>query len=112
MQTVNGLTLGNSAAPLGGSGQIKVASGTDQNATLNLDAITRNTGATVDFSTTNDGAGVASITTTTANTASGILGGYATYKLDDWAVNDGAGNIAAWRQAATPRPLAAAWPQA
>ncbi|WP_395730689.1 beta strand repeat-containing protein [Prosthecobacter sp.] len=95
MQTVNGLTLGNSAAPLGGSGQIKVASGTDQNATLNLDAITRNTGATVDFSTTNNGAGVASITTTTANTASGILGGYATYKLDDWAVNDGAGNITA-----------------
>ncbi|WP_397383089.1 beta strand repeat-containing protein, partial [Prosthecobacter sp.] len=94
-QTVNGLTLGNNAAPLGGSGQIKVTSGTDQNATLNLGAITRNTGATVDFSTVNNGTGVASITTTTANTASGILGGYATYKLDDWAVNDGAGNITA-----------------
>ena len=94
-QTVNGLTLGNNAAPLGGSGQIKVTSGTDQNATLNLGAITRNTGATVDFSTVNTGTGVASITTTTANTASGILGGYATYKLDDWAVNDGAGYITA-----------------
>lgn len=94
-QTVSGLTLGNSAAPLGGSGQINVTSGTDQNATLNLGAITRNTGATVDFSANNTGTGVASITTTTANTASGILGGYATYKLDDWAVNDGAGNITA-----------------
>ncbi len=94
-QTVNDLTLGNSAAPLGGSGQINVTSGTDQNATLDLGAITRNTGATVDFSTVNTGTGVASITTTTANTASGILGGYATYKLDDWAVNDGAGNITA-----------------
>ncbi|MFZ2277052.1 MAG: autotransporter-associated beta strand repeat-containing protein, partial [Prosthecobacter sp.] len=94
-QMVNGLTLGNSATPLGGSGQINVTSGTDQNATLDLGAITRNTGATVDFSANNTSTGVASITTTTANTASGILGGYATYKLDDWAVNDGAGNITA-----------------
>lgn len=94
-QTVTGITLGNSTTPLGGGAQIKVTSGTDQNATLNLGAITRNTGATVDFSASNTGTGAASITTTTANTASGILGGYATYKLDDWAVNDGAGNITA-----------------
>lgn len=94
-QTVNSLTLGNGATPLGGGAQIKVTTGTDQNATLNLGAITRNTGATVDFSATNTVTGMASITTTTANTASGILGGYATYKLDDWAVNDGTGNITA-----------------
>ncbi len=94
-ETVSSLTLGNSTAPLAGGAQIKVTSGTNQNATLTLGAITRNTGATVDFSSVNNGTGVASITTTTANTASGILGAYATYQLNDWAVNDGTGNITA-----------------
>ncbi len=94
-QTVGGLTLGSSTAPLGGGGQIKVTSGTNLNATLILGTITHNTGGTVDFSTINTGTGVASITTTTANTTSGILGGYATYQLNDWAVNDGTGNITA-----------------
>ncbi len=91
-QTVNGLTLGNSATPLGAGGRITVTSGSGQTASLILGAITRNTGATVDFNPTNAGAG---ITTTTTNNSAGILGPYATYKLNDWAVNDGAGNIAA-----------------
>jgi len=100
-QTVAGLTLGNNAAPLGGGARITVTSGTDQNASLVFNAITRNTGATVNFDPVGTGSGIASITTTTANNSSvatgnhamNILGAYATYKLNDWAVNDGSGNI-------------------
>ena len=99
-QTVSGLTLGNSSSPLGAGGRITVTSGSGQTASMILGAITRNTGATVDFNPTNAGA---SITTSTANNTSvstgtdamNILGAYATYKLNDWAVNDGSGNIVA-----------------
>lgn len=102
-ETVAGLTLGNSAAPLGGGARITVTSGMDQNATLVLNAIMRNTGATVNFNPIGTGSGVASITTTTANNTSAstgnhamnILGAYATCQLNDWAVNDGSGNIVA-----------------
>ncbi|MBB5030542.1 beta strand repeat-containing protein [Prosthecobacter vanneervenii] len=102
-ETVAGLTLGNSSGVLGGSARISITSGTNQNATLVLNAITRNTGATANFNPTGTGSGVAAITTTTANNTSvstgndamNILGAYATYKLNDWAVNDGSGNIVA-----------------
>jgi len=94
-QFVSALNLGNSVLPLGGGARILVTSGADQNATLSLGAITRNTGATVDFALVNTGSGVAGITTSTANIATGILGGYATFQFNDWAVNDGLGNIAA-----------------
>ncbi|MBN8420527.1 MAG: autotransporter-associated beta strand repeat-containing protein [Verrucomicrobia bacterium] len=102
-QTVASLTLGNSSAPLGGGARITVTSGTDQNASLVVNAITRNAGATVNFDPVGTGSGIASITTTTANNSSvatgnhamNILGAYATYKLNDWAVNDGSGNIVA-----------------
>lgn len=94
--TVNlgGLNVGSSAGPLGG-GQITVTAGQDQNTTLALGAITKNPGGTVNFVLANTGTGVAGITTTTANNGSGILGGYATFALNNWAVNDGTGNIAA-----------------
>jgi len=63
---------------------------------LNLGAITHN-GGTVNF---NPGgtfaAGSNAITTTTANDASGILGGWATYNTNNYAANDGAGNIVAY----------------
>ncbi|MES2595880.1 MAG: autotransporter-associated beta strand repeat-containing protein [Verrucomicrobiota bacterium] len=95
VQAVTGTTLGNSTAPLGGGARIAVTSGLDQNATLNLGTITRNTGATADFATTNTGTGIAAITTSNGNNALNILGTYATFNRTDWAVNDGAGNIAA-----------------
>ena len=83
-QTFTGTTLNS-----GGSG-ISTALSTE---TLNLGAITRNTGGTVNF--TNAG----TITTTTANTATSILGGWATYGLNNWAVSasngTAAGNITA-----------------
>ena len=102
-ETVASLTLGSSASPLGGAGLISVTSGMNQNASLILNAITRNTGATANFNPVSTGSGVAGITTTTGNNTSvstgndamNILGAYATYKLNDWAVNDGSGNIVA-----------------
>lgn len=92
--TLGGLNVGSSAGALGG-GQITVTTGQDQNATLALGAITKNAGGTVNFVLANTGTGVANITTTTANNGSGILGGHATFGLNDWATKDGAGNIAA-----------------
>ena len=94
-QTVNGLVLGNSTGVLGGGGRLVVTSGQDQNATLTLGAITRNTGATIDFATIHTGTGVARITTTTTTTPAGILGAYATFNRSDWATVDGANGIAA-----------------
>ena len=94
-QVVSGTILGNSTSPLGGGAEVMVESGTNTNVTLNLGAITRNTGATVDFNPLGNGTGVARIITITANGTNGILGAYATYQLNDWAVNDGTGNIIA-----------------
>lgn len=73
-QSVTGLSLGNSAAPLGGGARIVVTSGLHQNSTLSLGPITRNAGATASFFAFNTGTGVASITTTTPNTVANILG--------------------------------------
>lgn len=102
-ETVAGLTLGNSSGVLGGAARITVTSGSSQNITLVLNGITRNTGATVNFNPVGIGSGVAGITTATANNTSvstgnsamNILGAYATYQLNDWAVNDGFGNVSA-----------------
>lgn len=62
---------------------------------LNLAAITRNTGGTINFTlppgTQNNTYG---IRTTTANTATSILGGWATAGLNDWAVSGGTGTAA------------------
>lgn len=95
VQSVSATSLGNSTAPLGGSARIAVTSGLDQNATLNLGTITRNTGTTADFSTTNTGTGVAAITIGNGNNALNILGAYATFNRTDWAVNGGGGNVTA-----------------
>ncbi|MFZ4766333.1 MAG: beta strand repeat-containing protein, partial [Roseimicrobium sp.] len=56
------------------------------NATLNLNALTRSGGATVNFAYAGTGSGIASTTTDTTNTNS-ILGGWATFGGTDWAVN-------------------------
>lgn len=54
---------------------------------INLAAITRNAGGTLDV-------GRNAAATSTANGASGILGGYATFNGSTWAVGDGAGTVA------------------
>lgn len=92
--TLGGLNVGSSTGPLGG-GQITVTSGQNQNTTLALGAITKNAGGTVNFVLANTGTGVANITTSSSNNGSGILGGYATFGLNDWATKNGAGNIVA-----------------
>jgi autotransporter-associated beta strand protein len=72
---------------LTGGGRIRVTSGNNQNASVAVGAIARSTGTTVDFGTTNTGSGVASISTTTANGSTGIVGGYATVNGTSWAVS-------------------------
>ena len=83
-QTFTGTTINS------GGSSITNAVSTD---TLALGAITRNSGGTVNFT------GPGAITTTSANTATSILGGWATYGLNDWAASAGngttAGNITA-----------------
>ena len=60
-----------------GASAVTVTNSTD---TINLGAITRNLGGTIDFGNTG------TITTTSTNT-NGILGGYATYSGTTWAVS-------------------------
>jgi len=79
-------------------GASAIRSGTDQNGnttmTLNLGAITRHAGGTADLSTFNGGgSSSATITTLTAN-SHGILGGWATFAGDTWAVSAGTGTVA------------------
>jgi autotransporter-associated beta strand protein len=93
--SVSELILGSSSAPTGGGGRIIVTSALDQNAVLSVNAITRYSGATMDFSAINTGSGIASISTSTANTTAGILGAYATSNLTSWAANDGSGQLTA-----------------
>ena len=75
---------------VGGGSFVVVNPGAGQTATLNLGAITRTANAgSVDFS------GAGTISTATANNATGILGGYATFGGADWATVSG-GNIGAY----------------
>jgi hypothetical protein len=84
-----------------GAGKVAVTSGLDQNATVNLGAITPGATGSLNVSLTNTGVGVAAVTTTTVNTATGaanILGGYAIVNGRDWATagpGPGAAPIAA-----------------
>ncbi len=96
-QTINGLVLGNSAGTLGGGGRLVVTT-SGQNTMLNLGTLTRNRGATMDFSTVQSAGGTARIVTTSGNTPTNILGAYATFNRDDWAVVSG-GDIAALNSA-------------
>ncbi|WP_009960475.1 beta strand repeat-containing protein [Verrucomicrobium spinosum] len=94
IQYVTGLVLGNDTRLSGGGGRLTLGSGQDQHVTLNVGEITRTVGSSIDFSTVSNGAGIATINTTTQNNSAGILGGYATFQGNDWAVNDGSGSIA------------------
>jgi autotransporter-associated beta strand protein len=88
-QSFNGVTLKQ------GNNAISATSGaTGGSVTLALGAITANAGGVVNFTLPTSGA----ITTSTSNT-NGILGGWATVGLTDWATNSagtGVGNIAAY----------------
>ncbi|QIF02281.1 PEP-CTERM sorting domain-containing protein [Roseimicrobium sp. ORNL1] len=80
-QSVQGATL------LSGANTFTVTKNdAGNNATLNLNTITRSGSSTVNFTYAGTGAGVASITTDNTNTNS-ILGGWATINGTDWAVN-------------------------
>jgi autotransporter-associated beta strand protein len=72
---------------LSGGGMISVTSGNNQNASVAIGSITRSAGTTLDFGLTNTGSGVASVSTTSANSTAGIIGGYATVNGTSWAVS-------------------------
>jgi autotransporter-associated beta strand protein len=64
---------------------------------LNLGAITREAGSTVNFVRGGAQSATNTITTTTGNQgATGILGGWAVFNGSDFAANDGSGNIVAY----------------
>lgn len=79
--TAGDVNLGGLALPTGAAAINKLGANA-----LNLGAITRSTGSTVDFTVTGG-----TLTTTTANTSGGILGGYATFGGSTWAVSAGDG---------------------
>jgi fibronectin-binding autotransporter adhesin len=87
-QTVNGLLLE------AGASKVNVNNAGSGTSTLNLGGITRESGATLDF--TMLPSAVRKVTTTTTNDANGILGGYATVSGSTWAANDGDGNVVAY----------------
>lgn len=80
-QTVGGLVLSN------GVSTATLVASTNQNLTFNLGAISRTGLGSIKFAKANNGSGIASFTTTSAN-SNGILGGYATFG-NDWAINNG-----------------------
>ncbi len=77
------------ALTAGGNSVVNSVGAAGLSSTLNLGAITRSAGATVDFTLP----AIGSITTTTAN-SNGILGGYATVGGSTWAVSAGTGTAA------------------
>jgi len=89
--TVNGLFVGINTF---GASEVEVP---NTGTVLNLGAITQFAGSTVDFTLPGGTQGVANgITTSTANDAGGIIGGYATVNGGaGWASNNGTGNIIA-----------------
>ncbi len=79
-QTVNGLTLNS------GASNISVFQAATPNAVvLNLGSITRNPGATVNFTLPPGGQNSGYGITTSATAPNGMIGGYATVGLNDWA---------------------------
>jgi len=91
-QTFAGTTLN------AGASTFNIVNGISSGKTLvNLGAISRNAGGTVNFvqPTVNTAIGAQNgYTTTTANDASGILGAYATVGGNDWATNNGTNIVA------------------
>ena len=91
-QTVNGLTV----APGRSTINLTTNATTPQNLLLNVGAITVQNGGTVNFLLPAGTQGLSNgIRTTSANDASGILGGWATVNGNDWASVSG-GNIVAY----------------
>ena len=93
-QTWSGTTLNE------GTHQFRLVSGTNQNLTYTLGAVTRNAGATIDFSRSSTAATVV-VNATIANGGNGILGGWAVFSNTgnttfDWAINNGANVMAAF----------------
>ncbi len=82
-QTFSGLTLNAGPSAIG----VNAAGSTNAASLLALGGITRNVGATVNFNLPT----VGSITTTTANTAGTILGGWATVAGATWATSASTG---------------------
>ncbi|HEY4415984.1 MAG TPA: pectinesterase family protein [Verrucomicrobiae bacterium] len=78
------------------------------NYTFAQGVITRNSGGTVDYVSGGSSTGVKVITTTTANSAAGILGGYATYAGTDWAIGTTISNYSAYTTSTDPTTWAAA----
>ncbi|EDY20457.1 autotransporter-associated beta strand repeat protein [Chthoniobacter flavus Ellin428] len=70
-----------------GASAIVVNANGGSGTTLNVKAIARSVGGTIDFS------GTGGTITSTANTTGGILGGYATFNGNTWAVANGASAI-------------------
>lgn len=94
-QSFNGTTINSGASTL----NISNGGTAGTNTLVNLGAISRTTGGTVNFvqptGTGNTTVGATNgYTTTTANDASGILGGYATVGGTDWATKSGANIVA------------------
>jgi autotransporter-associated beta strand protein len=94
--TTNSQTFGSTTLNAGGSAFTITNNATSNPVLINLGAITRNTGSTVNFTQPTVGSVGATngYTTSTTNDAGGILGGYATVGGTDWATNNGT-NIAA-----------------
>jgi autotransporter-associated beta strand protein len=75
---------------------IDVSDPGQMSATLNAGALNRSVGAYANINYTLNGSlpgSIPRVTTTTANNSFGILGGWLTVGNNDWAVNDGSGNI-------------------
>ena len=90
-QAVSGVTFNN------GSEIVSTTQTSAKSVLLALGGITRNTAGMVNFIPNGTiVSGVNAITTSTANDANGILGGWAAYNSTDYAANDGAGNIIAY----------------
>jgi autotransporter-associated beta strand protein len=84
-----------------GTHQIRLVSNTNQDLSYTLGAVTRNAGATIDFSRSAT-AGTVTVNANIANGGNGIIGGWAIFSntgnanslIFDWAINNGANVIA------------------
>jgi fibronectin-binding autotransporter adhesin len=86
-QTLAGVTINP-----GGSSNINMSGGGTTANLLNLNGVTRNPGGAVDFTEVGTQSATNGITTTTANSTGGIIGGWATVNQNTWAVSAGTGS--------------------
>ena len=85
-------TRASPAAPAINSGAANVTESLAATQSLNLGALTRATGGTVNFTITGSTSGTTGIVTSTGNTA-GIIGGWATVAGAGWAVGNGPSSL-------------------